>query len=615
MSRQKMSLLILALLIMSVNLFSQDAILYPHLLNADDHFGIDCDMSENFFLVGTDMPGTILRRECAWLFNMTGEGDTVITALYSNDYQGDFYDQGFGYAVAMDSGHIVVGAYRDSVGWKTYAGSAYIFARTSSGQYESNGVRIFADDIVQYQEFGMSVDVSGDYVIVGAPNTFIAGGGDFSRMDGNRKALSKKSINPAESHLLGIGAAYVFKLENGNWNLQAKLQANDGESIDGFGWSVAIEDSIAVVGAKNAIIDLQRKGAVYVFRRYGETWVQKAKLYINDGQRINWLGKSVGLSGDYVIAGADGDYYDNPCKGRAFVFKKPEQGWRDMTDTEAIELIAPEIEVLDHYGKSVVIQDSTAAVCSPFDEQEPDQIGTVSLFKKGSGQWNFVQKYYSSKLSTPDGFVNKGIAMSQPSVLVGAAAQDQESGVTFVFDHDSTTNIFRGIGDWSHKSHWSVGRIPQDNDAVIIRGHCTVDVAIPATLAQFTVDTTFTHLPNNLVELGLPHGLASIDLQGFQLPSFASIENRGIILTQNNSTTPLPSDRNWGGWIVFNSRSWLPVLKQAIPRGVYKNILLTGNKKVDAIDLVQVEQMCIKNGAHLKLDNGDIEVLPMVTHL
>src|SRR5262245_52455304 len=106
---------------------------------------------------------------------------------------------------------------------------------------------LFAGDGAADDEFGRSVAVSGDTLVVGAT-------GDDIGANNNQ------------------GSAYVFVRSGGVWSFQQKLTANDGAAGDGFGRSVAIS------GDTVAISSFSGNGAAYVFVRSGGVWTFQQKL-------------------------------------------------------------------------------------------------------------------------------------------------------------------------------------------------------------------------------------------------------------------------------------------------------------------------------------------------
>ena len=134
-------------------------------------------------------------------------------------------------------------------------GSAYVFVR--SGGVWSQQQKLLASDAASVDQFGFSVAISGETVVVGAPSGGTAG--------------------------LRQGSAYVFVRSGGVWSQQHKLLASDAASFDRFGYSVAISGETVVVGAPldDGAAGFQQ-GSAYVFVRSGGVWSQQQKLEASD---------------------------------------------------------------------------------------------------------------------------------------------------------------------------------------------------------------------------------------------------------------------------------------------------------------------------------------------
>jgi hypothetical protein len=135
-------------------------------------------------------------------------------------------------------------------------------------------------------EFGKSVSVDGDVVIVGAPYS------DSFK-----------------------GAVYVYEKNQTAWELTANLTADDGSNGDNFGWSVGISDGTIVVGAPGD--DLSR-GSVYTFQKQAGNWTQMNNITANDGESNEFFGTSVDIYGDIVAVGA---IYDSDIKSSVYLNK------------------------------------------------------------------------------------------------------------------------------------------------------------------------------------------------------------------------------------------------------------------------------------------------------
>jgi cyclophilin family peptidyl-prolyl cis-trans isomerase len=148
----------------------------------------------------------------------------------------------FGYSVAIDGYHAIVGAYKnDDDG--TDSGSAYIFEpnRTNPDNWDQKA-KLTASDAAAGDYFGCSVAVGGGRAIVGA---------------------YQNDDNGSSS-----GSVYIFApddLDPNNWNQQAKLTAPDAAAGDYFGYSVAVGiGRRAIVGAYGNDDSGSESGSAYI---------------------------------------------------------------------------------------------------------------------------------------------------------------------------------------------------------------------------------------------------------------------------------------------------------------------------------------------------------------
>jgi MYXO-CTERM domain-containing protein len=130
-----------------------------------------------------------------------------------------------------------------------------------------------------------------------------------------------------------LGAVYMFERSGDLWIETAALKAPSSIDYDHFGEAVALEGDLLVVGAP--YID-QEPGAVFTFARAGGAWVAEAKLAAIDGLGTPKFGSSVSLSGNTVIVGDP----DSGGDGAAYVFVRDAGVWSQEARIAWIE--APE---------------------------------------------------------------------------------------------------------------------------------------------------------------------------------------------------------------------------------------------------------------------------------
>src|SRR5581483_9428369 len=88
--------------------------------------------------------------------------------------------------------------------------------------------------------------------------------GESVAFDGNTALIGAPGVNNLQ------GAAYVFDYSGGTFTQIKKLMAADGGEGDQFGWSAAYGDNIALLGAYQATVGKNvRQGAAYFFERTG----------------------------------------------------------------------------------------------------------------------------------------------------------------------------------------------------------------------------------------------------------------------------------------------------------------------------------------------------------
>jgi len=257
-------------------------------------------------------------------------------------------DDYFGNSVSISGDYAVVGAPNDTDNERN-SGSAYVFKRTGTSWAQE--AKLLASDGAAFHDFGVSVSISGDYAVVGAPND---------------------NDNGSQS-----GSAYVFKRTGTSWTQEAKLLASDGAVADIFGTSVSISGDYAVVGAPGFNVDPIVTGSAYVFKRTGTSWAQEAKLLASDGAPNDRFGGSVSISGDYAVVGAFLDVDNGVQSGSAYVFKRTGTSW-----VEEAKLLASDRAAGDEFGfgSSVSISGDNAVVGARQDDDNGSGSGSAYVY-------------------------------------------------------------------------------------------------------------------------------------------------------------------------------------------------------------------------------------------
>lgn len=327
--------------------------------------------------------------------------------------------------------------------------------------------------------FGHALDLSGDILVVGAPQEFSAATG----IDGDQD----------DDSLANAGAVYAFENGAGGWLQTAYLKASNTGREDRFGDAVSLHQDLLVVGApgENSLatgIDGDEAdnsgtevGAAYLFERDGGAgaWSQAAYLKADNAGSGDGFGFAVAVHGDRVLVGADledsdatgldgdGDNNIRSESGAAYLFERRDGAWE-----QTLYLKAANAGSGDRFGAAVAIADDLMVVGAPLEMSNgsgvdgPDNdalsaAGAAYVFTvDDAGDWRQAVYLKASNPDPGDRF-GTAVAVAGDLVVVGAPGEDggdggvggdqddnslDASGAVYVFERDQD-------GEWSQVAY------------------------------------------------------------------------------------------------------------------------------------------------------------------
>ncbi len=338
---------------------------------AGDNFGWSVAISLNHIVVGAiyqdkDLVGnSYLSAGAAYIFELGNNGIWVEKQkIIARPIEGQIL---FGYSVAIDGNTIAVGSpsyAKDETGKPETningAGAVFVFNKIGGSWVQSQILTPSIRNINNLGDgLGWSVSICGNLIIAGAQ------GSDFDDKGGGIR-------------MEAAGAAYIFERSGGKWKEVQKIIAGDRAAHDQFGYSVAISGDNAIIGAwhKTETADTDSRpntGNAYIFSRKAApgrvrpdgsviltpddgTWKQVLKINPEDRRPDDYLGWSVGMSGDYAIVSAlkqDTDSLDNLINdgGAIYVFYQDKNSRWSQTG----KLATFDRSQLDNFGYAVAI--------------------------------------------------------------------------------------------------------------------------------------------------------------------------------------------------------------------------------------------------------------------
>jgi hypothetical protein len=380
-------------------------------------------------------------------------------------------------------------------------------------------IKLIAADGASQDSFGWSVSISGNAAVVGAPQD----GGSF-------------------------GSAYIFERDpaTNNWAQTQKLQAFDGARSDQFGESVSISGDSVIVGAK---WDDSYRGSAYIFVRDPDTgvWAQQQKLLASDGAAYHIFGKSVAISGDTAIVGADYSTGIANSTGFAYIFvRDPATGvWTEQ------EKLAPSDGVVnDYFGYRVAIDGETAVVGSGVTGGR----SYTYEYNSGTGNWD------ESKLIRTNTSESVGRNVSiQGDIAITGAPYITSYGSAYIFERNPVS------GDWAEQqmllqsdatSHGNFGyAVAIDSDLAVVGAYTTSNGGAAYAFVRDPVSGVWGSQKLQVSDVGALHNFGhSVSVDGDMVIVGAQgtdgvVANTGAAYVYTYTAPPVPDIYSVGGTV------------------------------------------------------------------
>ncbi len=257
----------------------------------------------------------------------------------------------FGFSISLHNNRAMIAANHDNQ-MGTNAGAVYAFNYVADTWQE--GQKLLASDGDTLDQFGQSVSLSGDRLLVGAfyhdVNDEPIGAAYVFEFDTNSNTWleTQKLLSPAaesdgyfgfsvslsgDRALIGAhqenggegvsGLAYLYDFDGSNWSLTQHLTGDTLGSGGRFGISVGLLGNRAFVGASREAYNGFNSGSAYVFDLIGNSWLNSEQLTAVDNASRDEFGVSLSVFGGQVIIGAHRDGDQGSDSGSAYVFDVP----------------------------------------------------------------------------------------------------------------------------------------------------------------------------------------------------------------------------------------------------------------------------------------------------
>lgn len=304
--------------------------------------------------------------------------------------------------------------------------------------------------------FGVSVSMSGNYAIIGSPDS------DWDSAGANYKS--------------GAGNAHIWErnTSTGVWGRVKKLSPGSSGGADSarvasdfLGVSVAISGDYCVVASRDHDYDstganfLSSAGAAYIWERNSAgAWTQVKKISAPDRQGADQFSTRVAIDGNTIVVGAPGHDRDSANgnfksnAGAAWIYERVNGVWgfaKKITppNTDSARVAS------DNFGASVAISGDYIAVGANGQDWDSaggnfkSLAGAVYIFERRNGEWGYAKKLTPPNTDSArvgsDQF-GQNIALDGTTLVAGAVGQDYDSaggnlmlqaGAAYVFERNN----------------------------------------------------------------------------------------------------------------------------------------------------------------------------------
>ncbi|HEY6503351.1 MAG TPA: hypothetical protein VIZ28_05195 [Chitinophagaceae bacterium] len=313
---------------------------------------------------------------------MTMADPTSLPPVTTQPMGGTLPDNAAGWSVSVSGNYAIAGAPNEDVGSDNEQGAVYFYMKANGGWVQQQ--RISPVELAAFDHFGHSVDISGDYAIVGAPYYGTGGGvfiyhrngavwqhettltttvigiqfGSAISIDGDRMVVGSPNYS---SPLGACGAMNVYH-RNGNLWTNVMNTTSPNAVIGGhFGFALSMRGNLIIVGAPEEEVLGYTNGRAYVYVFSGGNWILEDELPANSVTDGNKFGASVDVTSSYAIVGMPTGYYGNDEVGKIAIYRRflvtlTNFQWEYIS----LQGMPFEFPANTHYATSIAFTDNTA---------------------------------------------------------------------------------------------------------------------------------------------------------------------------------------------------------------------------------------------------------------
>lgn len=231
-----------------------------------------------------------------------------------------------------------------------------------------------------------------------------------------------------------------------------RLSPSDTTAGNYFGTSVAIHDSLAIVGASGHSECGQNSGAAFVYEMDSSShWSEVARLMPDDCKDGLFFGKAVAISGNRAAIVAYMPFFSGVKSNTVYIFERETVGG-SWVQTAKLRQLPGQPE--GAFAASISLDHDRLLITTSGDSKNHAYNGAAYIYEYSGTSW-ILKERLTGSLGTEAGVFGTSGALSGDRAIVSASTYLAEKpGSVYIFDRDpqtgvwSETGVIRGILDF-----------------------------------------------------------------------------------------------------------------------------------------------------------------------
>ena len=231
-----------------------------------------------------------------------------------------------------------------------------------------------------------------------------------------------------------------------------RLSPSDTTAGNYFGTAVAIDDSLAIVGASGNSECGENSGAAFVYEMNASNeWNEVAHLIPDDCKDGLFFGKAVAISGNRAAVVAYMPFFSGVESNTVYIFERVTM---DHSWVQTAKIHQPPGQLEGAFAASISLDHDRLLITTAGDSKNHTYSGSAYIYENSGRSW-LLRGRFTGSLGPEAGVFGTSGALSGDRAIVSASTYlSEQPGSVYIFDRNpdtgvwSESSVLRGILDF-----------------------------------------------------------------------------------------------------------------------------------------------------------------------